>query len=120
MTSATISNPAAMAQTILLHPNDNVLVCVADIQPGDQLLIDDQPVLAPQAIGVGHKLARRALQAGEKILKYGAPVGSMTAPADCGAHVHMHNMQSDYLPSHTRARQSPNPEARVNNDRSQT
>src|SRR5690606_14785897 len=96
----------ALAQAILLHPEDNVLVCVARIRPGDPLLIDDQEVRATEDTGVGHKLARRALNAGDKIVKYGAPVGSMTAPAVLGAHTHMHSMQSDSIPSHTRARQN--------------
>ena len=30
----------------------------------------------------------------------------MTAPAAKGQHVHMHNMKSDYIPSHTRTRQT--------------
>jgi (2R)-sulfolactate sulfo-lyase subunit alpha len=96
----------AVAQAILLHPEDNVLVCVARIQPGDELLIDGALVKATQYIGVGHKLARYALAAGDKIFKYGAPVGSMTEAAVRGTHVHMHNMQSDYIPSHTRTRQN--------------
>lgn len=96
----------AFAPTILLHPHDNVLVCVAPVRPGDVLLIDGREVQATEAIGVGHKLARGALNAGDKIIKYGAPVGSMTASAVPGAHVHLHNMQSDYIPSHTRTRQS--------------
>ena len=97
---------AGVAQAILLHPDDNVLVCVTHIRPGDPLVIDGEPVTAADDIGVGHKLARRTLNAGDKIFKYGAPVGSMTAPAAPGAHVHMHNMQSDYIPSHTRTRQN--------------
>lgn len=98
---------SAQAQAILLHPEDNVLVCVVHIRPGDSLLIDGREVRLAEDIGVGHKLARCALNAGDKIIKYGAPVGSMTAPAVAGAHVHMHNMQSDYIPSHTRTRQHP-------------
>ena len=101
-----LNTPAAFAQAILLHPDDNVLVCVAPIQPGDRLVIDGEPVTTTEAINVGHKLARRALHRGDKIFKYGAPVGSMTAAAVPGAHVHMHNMQSDYIPSHTRTHQN--------------
>jgi (2R)-sulfolactate sulfo-lyase subunit alpha len=106
-----MSNPntpatAAFARAILLHPDDNVLVCVAHIRPGDQLTIDGNQVIAADDIGVGHKLARFTLNTGDKIFKYGAPVGSMTATAAPGAHVHMHNMQSDYIPSHTRTRQN--------------
>lgn len=97
---------------ILLHPDDNVLVCVAQIRVGDVLHIDRESVTSSEEIGVGHKVARCALRAGEKIIKYGAPIGSMHTAVSKGAHVHMHNMQSDYIPSHTRTRQ--------NKDRSET
>lgn len=98
--------PAFIAKAILLHPDDNVLVCVAPIQPGDELVIDEALIIAAETIGVGHKLARRSLPVGEKIFKYGAPVGSMTQTVAAGGHVHMHNMRSDYIPSHTRTRQN--------------
>jgi (2R)-sulfolactate sulfo-lyase subunit alpha len=87
---------------ILLHPDDNVLVLSAPVRVGDALTIDGRTVTAPSNIEVGHKLARHALAAGDKILKYGAPIGSMTAPAGPGEHIHMHNMKSDYIASHTR------------------
>jgi (2R)-sulfolactate sulfo-lyase subunit alpha len=87
---------------ILLHPDDNVLVLSAPIRAGDALTIDDRLVTATADVTVGHKLARHALAAGDKVLKYGAPIGSMTAPAAAGEHVHMHNMKSDYIASHTR------------------
>ncbi|WP_044559041.1 UxaA family hydrolase [Azospirillum sp. B4] len=87
---------------ILLHPDDNVLVVRAAIRAGDALDIDGIPITAAQDVTVGHKLARRALAAGDKVLKYGAPIGSMTAAVAVGGHVHMHNMKSDYIASHTR------------------
>ena len=93
-------------QAILLHPDDNVLVCVAPILPGDQLWLDGEAVVASEAIDVGHKLARAPLSAGARIIKYGAPVGSLTRSVARAGHVHLHNMQSDYIPSHTRTRQN--------------
>ena len=87
---------------ILLHPDDNVLVLSAPVRAGDRLTIDDQVVIASADVAVGHKLARRALAVGDKVLKYGAPIGSMTAPAATGEHVHLHTMKSDYIASHTR------------------
>ena len=44
-----------------------------------------------------------SLAIGDKVIKYGAPIGSMTAAADTGDWVHMHNMKSDYIASHTRS-----------------
>jgi altronate dehydratase small subunit len=53
------------------------------------------------SVGVGHKLARHALSAGDKVRRYGAPIGSMTQGAASGEHVHLHNLQSDYLHTYT-------------------
>jgi (2R)-sulfolactate sulfo-lyase subunit alpha len=95
-----------ISSLILLHPNDNILVCVKQINAGDSLSIEGKSIISPVNIGVGHKVARFNLQAGEKIFRYGAPIGSMTEDVAQGHHVHMHNMKSDYIPSHTRSKQN--------------
>ena len=87
---------------ILLHPDDNILVVTAGLAPGDGVTIDGEAVRVAEPIAVGHKLARRGLLPGDKVVKYGAPIGSMTAAAERGAHVHLHNMKSDYIASHIR------------------
>jgi hypothetical protein len=87
---------------ILLHPDDNVLVLSAPVHAGQTLTIDGRTATADADVGVGHKLARHALAVGDKVLKYGAPIGSITAPVAAGGHVHLHNMKSDYIASHTR------------------
>ena len=52
-------------------------------------------------IAVGHKVAVRDIAAGEKVLKFGCPIGSATRPILAGQHVHVHNLRSDYLPTFT-------------------
>lgn len=95
------------ARLILLHPNDNVLICVRAIEAGDILPSSGGTIPAREGIAIGHKVARMALRAGDKIIKYGAPIGSMTADAVTGDWVHMHNMKSDYISSHTRTALEP-------------
>lgn len=95
-----------LASVILLHPDDNILVCVKHILEGDSIVIDGENITSAIAIDVGHKVARAALNAGDKVYRYGAPIGSMTQAVVKGEHVHMHNMKSDYIPSHTRSRQN--------------
>lgn len=94
--------PAVKSQALLLHPDDTVLICIQPIAEGDPLEIDGVSIPAPQSVAVGHKLARRMLGTGDKVLKHGAPIGSITQQAAPGEHVHAHNMQSDYIQSHTR------------------
>jgi len=88
------------ARLLLLAPDDNVLVARADIAAGETILVDGVPVLAARAIPRGHKLARHAIVAGAKILKYGAPIGSATATIARGEHVHVSNLKSDYTATH--------------------
>ncbi len=90
------------ASFILLHSDDNVLVCRARAEAGETVAADDAVLTLSTAIEVGHKIARRDLAVGDKIYKYGAPIGSMTTDAKAGDHIHMHNMQSDYIKTHTR------------------
>lgn len=87
---------------ILLHPDDNVLVVTGAIAAGDLLTVDGIDVAAASDLSVGHKVARVALAPGTKVLKYGAPIGSITRAVRPGEHVHLHNMKSDYIASHTR------------------
>lgn len=87
---------------ILLHRDDNVVVCCRAVRAGERLVAEGVDLVARRDVELGHKLARRALRAGDKVVRYGMPIGSMTAPADPGDWVHLHNMKSDYLGAHTR------------------
>jgi len=83
---------------ILLHPDDNVFVCCAFIAAGELILIEGQDIRVNEHIAVGHKVSRRRLEVGEKVLKYGVPIGSVTVAVNPADHVHLHNLASDYLP----------------------
>jgi D-threo-aldose 1-dehydrogenase len=98
----TPSTTPMLSPLILLHESDNVLVCRSTIRKGMPLNIDGETVSAAVDVAVGHKVARRAMPVGTKVIKYGAPIGSMTAAVALGGHVHLHNMRSDYIASHTR------------------
>lgn len=87
---------------ILLNTEDNVLVCCRTVATGERVTADQTEIVAQEDVAIGHKLARKALAAGDKVIKYGMPIGSMTAPVEAGGWVHMHNMKSDYISAHTR------------------
>lgn len=95
-------DPARLPPLLLLHPDDNIVVARRDIAAGERVELDGEVVEIPAAVELGHKLARRALAAGTRVLKYGAPIGSLKAAVGRGEHVHLHNLRSDYIPSTTR------------------
>jgi altronate dehydratase small subunit len=85
---------------LLLDEADNVVVAIARLRAGETILLEGDGIVMAADLPIGHKLARRAVAAGEKIVKYGAPIGSATANIKAGAHVHVHNVRSDYTPTY--------------------
>ncbi|HET6468497.1 MAG TPA: UxaA family hydrolase [Geminicoccaceae bacterium] len=86
-------------RVLILAPEDNVCVACRDLEAGTELLIDGAMVRLEQPVPTGHKLARRDIQQSEKILKYGAVIGSARQPIRAGQYVHTHNLASDYIPT---------------------
>jgi hypothetical protein len=86
---------------MLLAPGDSVYVLRDQIAAGETILVQGREVAIPGALGLGHKIARAALAPGDKVLKYGAPIGSATRSITPGDHVHTHNLKSDYTATHT-------------------
>lgn len=87
---------------VLLNKEDNVFVCCKQLLTGESTDVENSDVVMTADITVGHKIARKGILKGEKIIKYGVSIGSATKDVAFGEHIHMHNMQSDYIPSHTR------------------
>jgi altronate dehydratase small subunit len=92
---------AQASNLLLMSPEDNCLIARVDLKAGDMVSIDGYPVALPGNVRLGHKVARRDLQAGEKVLRYGAIIGSATVSIGIGAHIHTHNLESDYIPTYT-------------------
>lgn len=83
-----------------LSMDDNVYVATGPVDPGPVEVNGCNTVNVLNSITLGHKVAARDIAAGEKVLKYGVSIGSATVAIAKGAHVHVHNMQSDYTPTH--------------------
>jgi len=89
-----------------LHAADNVLTVIATLEAGTQIRVGDAEVIVPARLPIGHKVAAHDIAAGEKIVKYGAPIGSASCAIAAGEHAHTHNVQSDYLPTFLREDQT--------------
>ena len=86
---------------LLLNPDDNVVTATRELQKGETVQLNGRSISLPQRLPIGHKAAARDIAAGEKIFKYGVPIGSAIVAIAAGEHVHTHNIQSDYIPTFT-------------------
>lgn len=87
---------------LLLSPGDSVYVLRDQVAAGEVIDVEGHRVTVPVALGLGHKIARSPVAPGEKVIKYGAPIGSASRAIAPGDHVHLHNLRSDYTPTHSR------------------
>ena len=83
----------ALSHVIRLDPADNVLIARVEVPQGTHIAEIGAQTL--QAVAMGHKIAARALRAGEAILKYNTTIGYAASDIPAGSWVHSHNMRFD-------------------------
>lgn len=83
-----------MNAVLVISERDNVATALEPIDAGREVRAGTATVVAAEAIPRGHKLAVRAIRAGEPVVKYGSPIGTASADIAAGAHVHTHNVAS--------------------------
>jgi altronate hydrolase len=85
-----------MEKVIRINENDNVAVALVPLRAGEVLPspAGGDPLTVKDNIPEGHKIALRDIEAGERIVKYGFPIGAATVPVAGGAHVHTHNLRT--------------------------
>jgi hypothetical protein len=88
-------------RVLILAPDDNVGVAVRELPAGTEIAIGDHVLCLAQRVEVGHKFALKPIPAGERVIKYSAPIGRATRPIAAGDYVHSHNLASEHLPSTT-------------------
>jgi hypothetical protein len=98
--AASARSALTSAKLLRLGPDDHVAVVVRRFADGEEMLIDGVRLSAPCDLGLGHKIAVRPVAAGQRIMKYGAPIGRATRDITVGEHVHVHNLASDYTPTY--------------------
>lgn len=78
-----------MARTVLLDPNDTVVVLAERAEAGDAPLAGGAPLAAP--LSAGHKIARSDMASGDAVIKFGQVIGVASDAIAAGSHVHTHN-----------------------------
>src|SRR4051794_19718480 len=90
--AAPIAAAADMPALLRLDPRDDVAVALRPLAAGERVAVDGVAVEAAEPVPQGHKLALRAMTAGETVRKFGWPIGALTAAVSPGVHVHTHNL----------------------------
>ncbi len=85
---------------LLLFPGDTVFVLRDQIAAGEAVMVEGVAASFPHGLGLGHKIARLSVAAGDRVIKYGAPIGRASRAIAVGDHVHLHNLTSDYTPTY--------------------
>lgn len=82
-----------MNQWVKLHPNDDVIVALKPYERNDiiQLSTEEQIILL-DAVPKGHKIAIRAIETDEDVLKFGYSIGKAKQSIAIGSWIHTHNM----------------------------
>jgi altronate dehydratase len=82
-------NPA-----IVISAEDNVATALEPLEAGQTIRAGAAVCAVTEHIPRGHKVALRAIRAGEIVVKYGSAIGHASADIAAGAHVHTHNVAS--------------------------
>ena len=86
--------------SIRIHANDNVVIARRQLLGGT--LLADEGVTVAGLVPPGHKVATRAIAAGEAVRRYDQVIGNATQTIAPGQHVHVHNLAfSSFERSHT-------------------
>jgi len=88
---------------ILLDLKDNVVVCRRAVAAGERIEVAEREVVVACDVQLGHKIACASIDPGASVVKYGITIGSATIAIAPGDWVHLHNMRSNYISTHTRA-----------------
>lgn len=75
---------------IRIHANDDVVIARRQLLSGT--VLEGEGVTVSGLIPAGHKIAVRAIAAGQPVRRYNQIIGTATRPIAAGQHVHSHNL----------------------------
>ena len=83
-----------MNKLVQITLRDMVAVALQPLTAGETVDYGAGSVTLLADIPMGHKVALRAIRAGEPVIKYGFPIGAATEDIPAGGHVHTHNLRT--------------------------
>lgn len=82
-------------QTLKIHPLDNLMVALVDLQEGEKITHEKDIFQLKTAVLAKHKFALKDFNLGEEVLLYGVVVGRATKNIAKGEAIHTHNLTHD-------------------------
>lgn len=83
-----------MQAYVKIRPEDMVAVALMPLEKHLALQVGGEEVRLEEEIPQGHKFALREIAEGEKVIKYGEPIGIAKCPIKKGEWVHTHNLKT--------------------------
>ncbi|MBQ7740616.1 MAG: altronate dehydratase [Eubacterium sp.] len=80
-----------MKKLIRINDNDNVAVALCDLESG----YNEDGLTLKENIKKAHKTALFDMKKGERVIKYGYPIGTLTSDVKAGEHIHSHNLKTN-------------------------
>lgn len=88
---------AAVDPLLRLAAEDNVAVALRRIAAGERVRLGGLELVAAEEVPMAHKLALVPIAEGERVTKFGVPIGIATRPIAAGELVHVHNIKSAWI-----------------------
>lgn len=83
-----------MNVVLVISPRDNVATALEPLERGRTIEVAGASLQVLEPIPRGHKVSLRVIAEGDRVVKYGSPIGTATTEIAAGAHVHVHNVAS--------------------------
>src|SRR6202000_182078 len=76
-----------------IHPKDNAIVALADLQAGETVMLDGQPFEIKEQVAAKHKFASEDLEEGAPVYMYGVLVGKTKSAVQKGHKLTVTNLK---------------------------
>jgi altronate hydrolase len=80
-------------KVLKIHPNDNVIVALSDLQQGETVILDGQEYILTEDIAAKHKFAMQDFEVGAEIKMYDVLVGKANQPIKKGGSINIFNVK---------------------------
>ena len=80
-----------MNNTLIIDKNDNTAIALVELTAGSEV----HGVVLTSNIPNGHKFALKNIKTGDRVIKYGYPIGHATQDIEAGSHIHTHNLKTN-------------------------